>query len=135
MVYGDFKDFARRTASDEVLRDKAFNIAKNAKYDEYQRGFASMVYHLFDKKSTGSGLKNNEINACKQWNQTKSSISRGTTSTNYWNFFKKNRLFKIQRQFSGADLADIQLISKFNKVFRYALLIFSVNMLGLFFKR
>ena len=56
MAYGDFKDLARRTASDKVLRDKAFNIAKNPKYDGYQRGLASMVYKLFDKKSKGSGV-------------------------------------------------------------------------------
>ena len=43
MVYGDFKDIKRRTASDKILRDKAFNIAKNPKYDGYQRGLASMV--------------------------------------------------------------------------------------------
>ena len=69
MVYGDFKDLARRTASDKVLRDKAFNIAKNPKYDGYQRGLASMVYKFFDKKSaslpdksvSGSGVANNEI--------------------------------------------------------------------------
>ena len=47
MAYGDFKDLARRTASDKVLRDKAFNIAKNLKYDGYQRGLASMVYKFF----------------------------------------------------------------------------------------
>ena len=50
MVYGNFKDLARRTASDKVLRDAAFNIAKNPKHDGYQRGLASMVYKLFDKK-------------------------------------------------------------------------------------
>ena len=33
----------RTTAADNVLRDKAFNIAKNPKYDKYQRGLASMV--------------------------------------------------------------------------------------------
>ena len=38
MAYGDFKDLAKRTASDKVLREKAFNIAKNLKYDGYQRG-------------------------------------------------------------------------------------------------
>ena len=43
IAYGDFKDLARKTFSDKVLRDKAFNIAKNPKYDEYQRGLASMV--------------------------------------------------------------------------------------------
>ena len=52
MAYGDFKDIKRRTASDKILRDKAFNIAKNPKYDGYQRGLASMVYKFFDKKST-----------------------------------------------------------------------------------
>ena len=51
MAYGDFKDFARRPASDKILRDKAFNIAKNPKYGEYRRGLASMVYKFFDKKS------------------------------------------------------------------------------------
>ena len=50
MAYGDFKDLARRTASDKVLRDKTFNIAKNPKYDGYQGGITSMVDKFFDKK-------------------------------------------------------------------------------------
>ena len=57
MVYGDFKDLPRRTTSDKVLRDKAFNIAKNPKYDKYQRGLASMVYKFFDKKTSGGAVK------------------------------------------------------------------------------
>ena len=61
MAYGDFKDLKRRTFSDKVLRDKAFNIAKNPKYDGYQRGLASIIYKFFDKKSKGSGIANNEI--------------------------------------------------------------------------
>ena len=61
MAYRDFKDLKRRTASDNILRDKAFNIAKNPIYDGYQRGLASMVYKSFDKKSTGSGIANNNI--------------------------------------------------------------------------
>ena len=68
MAYGDFKDLKRRTASDKVLRDKAFNIAKKSKYDGYQRGLASMVYNFFDKKFaslsnksvSGSGGNNND---------------------------------------------------------------------------
>ena len=44
MAYGDFKDFTRKVASDKVLRDKAFNIAKNPKYHGFQRGLASLVY-------------------------------------------------------------------------------------------
>ena len=43
VAYGDFKDIKRRTASDKTIRDKAFNIAKNPKYDGYERGLASMV--------------------------------------------------------------------------------------------
>ena len=66
MVYGDFKDLARRTASDKVLRDKAFNMDENPKYDGYQRDLASMVYKVFDRKSAsladkstkGSGVNN-----------------------------------------------------------------------------
>ena len=46
MACGDFKDIARRMASDKILRDKAFNIGKNPKYDGYQRGLASMVYKV-----------------------------------------------------------------------------------------
>ena len=58
MAYGDFKDFkAKRTAADKVLRNKSFNIAKDPKYDGYQRGSAFMVYKFFDKKNTGSGAK------------------------------------------------------------------------------
>ena len=57
MAYGDFKDFKRRTAADNVLRDKAFNVAKNPKYNGYQRGLASMVYKFFDKKTKGNGFR------------------------------------------------------------------------------
>ena len=53
MAYGDFKDVKRRTASHKIIRDKAFYIAKNPKYDGYQRGIASMAYKFFDKKSSG----------------------------------------------------------------------------------
>ena len=50
MAYGDFKDLTKRTAADKALKNKAFNIAKNLKYDRYQRGLASMAYKFFDKK-------------------------------------------------------------------------------------
>ena len=49
MGYGDFKDLAKRAASDKVSRDWAFNIAKNLKYNGYQRGLASMVYNFLIK--------------------------------------------------------------------------------------
>ena len=62
MAYGDLKDLARRTASDKVLRDKAFTIAKNTKYGGYQKELASMVYKFIDKKSKGSGVAKIRLN-------------------------------------------------------------------------
>ena len=56
MAYGDFKDLARRTASDKVLRDKELNIAKNPIYDGYQRVISSIVYKFFDKMLKGGGI-------------------------------------------------------------------------------
>ena len=56
MAYGDFKDLTKRTVVDKVLRDKAFNIARDLKYDGYKRGLASMVYKFFNKKSKVSGV-------------------------------------------------------------------------------
>ena len=107
MLYGNFKDLTRRTASDKILRDKAFNIAKNPKYDRYQRGLASMVYKFFDKKTSGSGMKNeNMFNK-----ELAEELHKPVTRT-----FKKR---KVHSSFIdniwGADLADMQLISKFNK--------------------
>ena len=61
MAYGDAKDLNRRTAADKVLRDKGFNIAENPKYDGYQRGISSMVYKFFNKRTSPSGIKNEDI--------------------------------------------------------------------------
>ena len=58
MAYREFKDLPRRTASDKVLLDKAFNIAKNLKYDGYKRGLTSMVYKFFNKKISSGGIEN-----------------------------------------------------------------------------
>ena len=56
-AYFDSKDLRKRTVADKILKNKAFDIAKDPKYDGYQRGLASMVYKFFDKKSSGSGAK------------------------------------------------------------------------------
>ena len=44
MAYGKVKYLVKRIQSDKVLREKAFKIASDSKYDGYQRGLASMVY-------------------------------------------------------------------------------------------
>ena len=61
MAYGELKDLTRRTVSHKILRDKAFNIAKNPKYYGYQRELASLVCKFVDKKTSGSGIKNEII--------------------------------------------------------------------------
>ena len=66
MAYGDFKDLNRRTTADKVLRDKAFNIVKNLKNDEYQCGVASVVHKILDKKKTFSGTVENEVISNKE---------------------------------------------------------------------
>ena len=60
-AYADHKDLINRTEADKVLRDRAYDIASNPEYDGYQRGVASMVYKVFDKKSMGSGIASSSI--------------------------------------------------------------------------
>ena len=111
MAHGDFKDLNRRTFADKVLRDKAFNIVKDPKYDGYQRGLASMVYKYFDKKTSGSGIKNENISNKELAEELHKPIIR-----------KFNKI-KVHSPFIdniwGIDLADMQLISKSNKRFRF----------------
>ena len=62
VAYEKSKDLIKRTQPDKVLKVKGFKIANNPKYDDYQRGLASMVYKFFDKKSKESGIVTNEPN-------------------------------------------------------------------------
>ena len=62
IAYGDFKDLPRRTAIDRILRGKAFNLAKNAKHDGYQRGLASMVSTFFSPRKPFFCLSLNFLN-------------------------------------------------------------------------
>ena len=59
-AYSDSKDLSKRTISDKILEDRAYEIPRNCNYDRYQRAIASMVYKVFDKKKTGSGISGNE---------------------------------------------------------------------------
>ena len=126
MAYGDFKDLKRRTSSDKILRDKAFNIAKNPKYDGYQRGFASMVYKFFDKKSaslTNKSVSGSGVNIPLDFNehlakQLRKPIIRKFEKIKFYSGFKDN--------IWGADLADMQLITKFNKGFRFLMCVIDI---------
>ena len=104
MAYGDFKDLVRRTASDKVWRGKPFNIAKNPKYDGYQRGLASMVFKFLIKKSSRSGV-NNRI---KQNQQLAEELHKPIIK----NFLKRRVYFSFKDNIWGGDLADMQFIGK-----------------------
>ena len=118
MAYGDFKDLKRRTASDKILRDKAFNIAKNPKYDGCQRGLASMVYKFFDKKYTGSS-----VNIPLEFNEQ---LAKELHKPIIRKFSKRKVYSGFKDNIWAADLADMQLISKFNKGFRFLLSVIDV---------
>ena len=110
VAYGDFKGLAKRTAADKVLRDKAFKIASDQKYDGYQTGLASMVYKFLDKKSQGSGVANNNKNIQLADELHKPIIRK----------FEKRKVYSSFRDNTcGADLADVQLLSKYNKGYRF----------------
>ena len=119
MAYGDFKDLNRRTAADKVLRDKAFNIAKNPKYDGYQRGLASMLYKFFDKNTSGSGIKNENISNKQLPEESHKPVVRKLNKSKVQSPFIDN--------IRGADLTDMQLISKFNKGFRFLLCVIDIH--------
>ena len=116
-AYGDFKDLAKTTAADKVLRNTAFKIASDQKYDGYQRGLASMVYKFFDKKASGSGLANNNENIQLEKELHKPIIKK---------FNKRNAYSSFKDNIWGIDLADMQLLSKFNKGFRFLLCVIDI---------
>ena len=101
MAYNKYNDLERRTKSDKVLKDKAFEIASNPKYNGYERGLASMAYKFFDKKSKG-GLENQQLA-----NELHKPIMKKFKRRKVYSSFKDN--------IWGVDLADMQLISKYNK--------------------
>ena len=125
MAYGKSKDLVKRTQSDKVLKDKAFKMASNPKYDGYQRGLASMVYKFFDKKSKGSGIFANEPN-----NQLANELHKPIIRK-----LKKRKVYSSYRDnIWGVSLADMQSLNKYNKGIKYLLcaIICLVNMHGLF---
>ena len=99
------------------MRDRAFKIASDQKYDGYQRELASMVYKFFDKKSQGSGLANNKENIQLADELHKPFIRK----------FKKRKVYSsIRDKIWGLDLPDMQLLSKFNKGFRFLLYVVDI---------
>ena len=116
-AYSDSKDLPKRTVADKILKDRAFNIAKDTKYDGYQRRLASMVYKFFDKKFEGNSVKfipENEQLA----NELHKPIIRKFEIRRVYSTFKDN--------IWGVDLADMQLLSKYNKGIRFLLCVIDI---------
>ena len=122
MAYKGFKDLVRRTTSDKVFCNTTFNINKDPKYDGYQRGLASMVYKFFDKQSKGSGFKYVIKNEIKQNEHLAEELYKRITGK----FEKRKVYLSFKDNFWGADLADIQLMSKLNKGIWFSLCAFDI---------
>ena len=109
-AYSDSKDLTKRTIADKNLKNRAFDIAKDPKYDGYQRGLASMVYKFFDSKVTRSGAKlipeNEQL------------VIRKLEIRKVYSTFKDN--------IWGVDLADMHLLSKYNKGIRFFLCVIDI---------
>ena len=117
-AYADNKDLLNRIRADKILGDKAYAIPSNQQYDRYQRGLASMVYKFFNKKTIGSGTtKSSSLDrvneSIKLANELHKPIIRTFNKRKVYSSFKDN--------IWGADLADMQLLSIFNKGIKYLL--------------
>ena len=128
-AYSDSKDLIKRTAADKILKHKAFDIAKEPKYDGYQRGLASMVYIFFDskvaspdKKSERSGAKHVNTKLIPQNEQLADELHKPIIR-----IFKKGKVYSaFKDNIWGVDLADMQLLSKYNKGIRFLLCVIDI---------
>ena len=128
-AYSDSKDLTRRTVADKILKNKAFDIAKDPKYDGYQRGLASMVYKFFDSKvaspdknTVGSGGKHVNTKITPQNEQLADELHKPIIRK-----FKKRKVYSaFKDNIWGADLADMQLLSKYNKGIRFLLCVIDI---------
>ena len=95
------------------MKDRAYEIARNRKYDGYQRALASMVYKFFDKK-TGSGASVNE--------QLAEEVHKQVTKK-----FKRRKVYaRFKDNIWAADLAEMESLSSKNKNVKYLLCVIDV---------
>ena len=121
-AYSDSKDLTKRTMADKILKNKAFDIAKDPKYDGYQRGLASMVYKFFDKKSIGSGAKRINTKITPQNEQLVEELDKPIIRK-----FKKTKVYSaFKDNIWAADLVDMQLLSRYNKGIRFLLCVIDI---------
>ena len=118
MTYADFKYLPSKTASDKELLDKLFNIAKKQKYDGYRKGLALMVYKCFYEKTPGVAVKSETVQNKELAEELHKPLVRNFENRKIYSSFKDNICFD--------DLAHMQLMSKFNKGFRFSLCVIEI---------
>ena len=116
------KILQKKPVAHKILKNRAFNIAKDPKYDGYQRGLASMVYKFFDKKSAGSGAKHVNTKITPQNQQLAEELHKPIIRK----FEKRKVHAAFKDNIWGADLADMQLLSKYNKRIRFLLCVIDI---------
>ena len=115
-AYSDSKDLTKRTVADKILKNK------DPKYGGYQRGLASMVYKFFDKKSEGSGAKHVNTKLIPQNEQIADELHKPIIRK-----FKKRKVYSaFKDNIWAADLADMQLLSRYNKGIRFLLCVIDI---------
>ena len=107
-AYNKYKDSVNRRQSDIALKNKALKIAVHPKVNGYQRNLAALVYKFFKGKTKGSGLNIKELAE-----ELHKPIIKNFKRRKVYSSFKDN--------IWGVDLADMQLLSKYNKGIRYLL--------------
>ena len=126
-AYAKYKYVENRLISDQKLRNSAYDIASNPKYDGYQRGLASMVYKCFDSKvapldkktMSDKGMENNKILA--------EELHKPVTKK----FDKRKVYSQFRDNIWGINLADTQSLSKKNKGIKY--LLYAIDLFHLLF--
>ena len=126
MAYGDFKDLTTWTTSDKIFHDKAFDIAKNPKYDGYQHGLDPMVYKSFDKKSVSLSEKSASGGAVKNQNMPNKELAEELHKPIISKFKKRKVYSCFIDNIWGADLVDMHLIRKFNKAILFLLCVVDI---------
>ena len=126
-AYAKYKDVENRLISDQKLRNSAYDIASNPKYEGYQRGLASMVYKFFDSKvalldkKTMSGKGNAKHSSLERTKEVNKILAEELHKPVIKKFNKRKLYSKFKDNIWGVELADMQSLSKKNKGIKYFL--------------
>ena len=114
-AYAKYKDRLNRKESNIVLNNKALKIATDPRVNGYQRGLASIVYKFFNERTKGSGIN-------LQANSLNNEILAEELHKPIIKIFKRRKVYSsCKDNIWRVNLADMQLISKYNKGIRYLL--------------